>query len=157
MGKDINNEREIKFRAKAINDDFFKGEWVYGYYTKELWSGNLLDVITDGANDIPIQVETLGQFTGLCDKNGKEIYEGDIINFTFYSDMAGHAHLGNGPEMIRPQIVEFYDCRFVLHDFTLDKENVRYFNFTFSDKFKHRYEIAGNIYDSPDLLKGNKL
>lgn len=56
MGKDINNEREIKFRAKAINDDFFKGEWVYGYYTKELWSGNLLGVITDGANDIPIQV-----------------------------------------------------------------------------------------------------
>ena len=94
MGKDINNGREIKFRGKAINNDFFKGEWVYGYYTKELWSGNLLDVITDGANDIPIQVETLGQFTGLCDKNGKEIYEGDIINFTFYSDMAGHAHLG---------------------------------------------------------------
>lgn len=72
MGKDINNEREIKFRAKAINDDFFKGEWVYGYYTKELWSGNLLDVITDGANDIPIQVETLGSLPACAIRTGKK-------------------------------------------------------------------------------------
>lgn len=53
-------KREIKFRAKAINNEFFQGEWVDGYYTKVLWSGNLVDVITDGAHEIPIQIETLG-------------------------------------------------------------------------------------------------
>ena len=53
-------KREIKFRAKAINNDFFKGTWVDGYYTKVLWSGNLVDIITDGAHEIPIQIETLG-------------------------------------------------------------------------------------------------
>ena len=49
-------KREIKFRAKAINNDFFKGTWVDGYYTKVLWSGNLVDIITDGAHEIPIQI-----------------------------------------------------------------------------------------------------
>lgn len=54
-------KREIKFRAKAINNDFFEGAWVDGYYTKVLWSGNFVDIITDGAHEIPIQIETLGQ------------------------------------------------------------------------------------------------
>ena len=151
-------KREIKFRGKSTDT----GKWIYGFlsffYTAGRDENGL--IFTDKARIYSpedgccydVWAETVGQFTGLCDKDGKEIYEGDIINFTFYSDMAGHAHLENRPEIIRPQIVEFYDCRFVLHDFTLDKENVTYFTFHFSDKFRHRYEIAGNIYDNPNLI-----
>ena len=151
-------KREIKFRGKSTDT----GKWVYGFlsffYTAGRDENGL--IFTDKARIYSpedgccydVWAETVGQFTGLCDKDRKEIYEGDIINFTFYSDMAGHAHLENRPEIIRPQIVEFYDCRFVLHDFTLDKENVTYFTFHFSDKFRHRYEIAGNIYDNPNLI-----
>ena len=74
-------KREIKFRAKAINDDFFKGVWVDGYYTKRLWNEKLVDIITDGAHEIPIQIETLGQFTGLRDRNGVNcVFEGDILS-----------------------------------------------------------------------------
>lgn len=148
--------REIKFRGKSIYGE----GWLYGSLVK---IEEDIYAIIPYLNDIEtwksismyeVHPETVGQFTGLCDKDGKEIYEGDIINFTFYSDMAGHAHLENRPEIIRPQIVEFYDCRFVLHDFTLDKENVTYFTFHFSDNFRHRYEVAGNIYDTTELLKG---
>lgn len=98
--------REIKFRAKAINNNFFKGEWVDGYYTKVLWSGNLVDVITDGAHEMPIQIDTLGQFTGVLDKNGKEIYEGDIVkrivtNGLYYLEFIGEVTFDNGKFVIK--------------------------------------------------------
>lgn len=130
-------KRDIKFRAKAINDDFFKGEWVDGYYKKVLWSGKLVDVITDGAHEIPIQIETLGQFTGLR-KNGREIYEHDLIECSdvlcevVYNDKIGSfvllevlsQNLGNKPI---GQMIDMFEIRH-----------------------------AGNIYDNPELLKGGK-
>lgn len=137
-------EREIKFRAKAINNDFFRGAWVDGYYTKRLWGEKLVDVITDGAHEIPIQIETLGQFTGLCDKNGIEIYEGDIIRWRrdgklylvkFYAGMfyASVEELNKG----------VYGG-FPLHVLTVDEED------------GYKCEVCGNIYDNSELLKGGK-
>lgn len=148
-------KREIKFRGKSEHSD----EWCFGNLV-DYGDGETeihgFDVFREGKGqwkEIRVIPETIGQFTGLCDKNRKEIYEGDIINFTFHSDMTEHANLENRPEITRLQIVEFYDYRFVLHDFMLDKENVTCFNFPFSDKFRHRYEVAGNIYDNPELIK----
>ncbi len=157
-------KREIKFRGKSVDNN----EWVYGDLIHIgngciIYQGSQSDYEITNKTGVAIELfddevsvvrpETLGQFTGLCDKNRKEIYEGDIINFTFHSDMTEHANLENRPEITRLQIVEFYDYRFVLHDFMLDKENVTCFNFPFSDKFRHRYEVAGNIYDNPELIK----
>lgn len=140
MGKDINNEREIKFRAKAINDDFFKGEWVYGYYTKELWSGNLLGVITDGANDIPIQVETLGRFTGFCDKNVKEIYEYDIVR-VYAKDGAFNIVVKWSNESMA-----FMACYV--------DGNQSPFSW-FSNMLIFGLEVVGNVFDNPDLIIRN--
>lgn len=127
-------KREIKFGAKAINNDFYKGAWVDGYYTKRLWDEKLVDVITDGSHEIPIQIETLGQFTGVK-YDDIEIYEHDLVECVgvlcevVYSDKIGSIvllevlsqNLGNKPI---GQMIDMFGIKYV-----------------------------GNIYDNPELLK----
>ena len=64
--------REIKFRGR----DVITGNWAYGYYYPS--NGHAI-IRNDNGGECIVAPKTVGQFTGLRDKNGKEIYEGDIV------------------------------------------------------------------------------
>lgn len=135
---------DILFRAKAINRDkgyhktkYKNGDWVYGLVTRlyDERFENLPAEMTNinGVSGIEVDYKTIGQYTGLTDKNGVKIFEGDIIR---YEDDIGYV-IYNGD-----------DARFLV-----DSPN-RYISMDYSNEF----EVIGNIHDNPKLLKeGEKV
>ena len=143
-------KREIKFRGKRIDKDVFVfGDMLTGMGYKKgkfyilphltYYPGDCNDL--DGYEVIP---ETIGQFTGLLDKNGKEIYEGDIIR-SYDSE--------NNP---------------IIHSISWDNKKVCYVATMLQhpliggpiykgwiDEFEK--EVIGNVFDNPELLKAETL
>ena len=125
--------REILFRGKRVDNS----EWVEGYYCRAFrWAGDKEPVPAIQENDSfmfrAIDPETVGQYTGLTDKNGNRIFEGDIIKFC--------------TGLKKPYIVEFDTGRFVLTRSDAHAEII--------DVCIVPCEVIGNIHDNPELLKG---
>ena len=137
--------REILFRGKTPSDDEYTdcGEWVEGFYTRfngtehRIYSGyaetDCGDYYPDWCNVIP---ETVGQFTGRTDKNGKRIFDGDIVTGLFLFGLSVNA------------VVTFQDGAFGLEWYRGD---VKTFN-AFTSICNVEYEVIGNVHDNPDLL-----
>ena len=150
--------REIKFRGKCSQSK----RWVYGWLlTNKLGTyivteenphectQNHYIEIDEYCRVVP---DTVGQFTGLHDKNGKEIYEGDICRVssdTFYSN--SYATLEESWELMM-QVV-FCNYAFIFRCLQ-DKHLEILLAETLWEDFE--IEIVGNIYENPDLLEPTK-
>jgi len=130
------DKREIKFRAKGVD-----GEWWYGGSNpaREYRHVNLATFFANLYAD-QLDPATLGGYTGLYDKNGKEIYEGDILTYN-------RAVLTSRYEVI----IKDGHTQLILRD-----ANVTPLHFFLDISNKDLYYIAGNIYENPELLTGVK-
>ena len=126
--------REILFRGKA------GAKWIYG----DLWhlKDGRVTIRKDG-EIFPYEVipETVGQYTGLKDKNGKLIFEGDVVYCKSRLDNAN--------------MVVIFECgqfRIVLaENYRSYQTNSGFYDINCFDK-----EVIGNIHDNPELLKGER-
>ena len=144
--------REILFRGKMDN-----GEWVYGSFCMdalEQFNGlcgvdgfiRLYDKAKGKMQTYEVDRETVGQYTGLKDKNGKRIFEGDIVAQNWYDyDEPRDDSFGK---------VVFceYDCSFSVMDVNKDG----FMPLGRCGSYHWEVEVIGNIHDSPELLKGGE-
>ncbi len=143
--------RTIKFRGKTI----FGDRWVYGGI---LQSESGIYIIEPSASIIDSKInkidpETVGQFTGLTDKDGKEIYEGDILRYTRYNVRGEGIHNETWTHKCRVYWDE--DKHAFWHYMKLTRGACRgLLDFRDDRAEKNEIEIIGNIHDNPELLKG---
>ena len=122
--------REIKFRGKN-----YENKWKYGDLVQEKWKQGKAIMIKKETTAWSVLEDTVGQYTGLHDKNGKEIYEGDIVgdNKIKWIVKWNKHRIGFS---LYPTTEQLYD------EMPINVEN------------KLGFKILGNIYDNPELLGG---
>lgn len=130
--------RKIKFRGKSIDGK----EWLYGDLVSSADKKRFAILVNDkeSYDECEVAPETVGQFTGLLDKNGNEIYEGDIIgcqnprikHLIFFNEKQGRF------------MAALNGC--IENDFgVIGLEDSRWIG---------SKKVIGNIHDNPELLKG---
>lgn len=127
--------REIKFRGKRLDN----GEWLYGSLV--ILNGRYF--IFDDANRHEVDPTTVGEFTGLKDKNGKEIYEGDVIRSPLSEDKT------------RPHRIFYHTGNAAFMGALIDRKELCYLRLDQDWIYKFGKEVIGNIHD-PEFLKGGE-
>lgn len=140
-------KREIKFRGKRLDN----GEWAYGsliscYRFTDIWWPSSCGHVEKRE----VAPETVGQYTGMNDRYGKEIYEGDIVK---WDDCSRGKYWRFAVVKINPDIQ--FDCS-EIHSFDGVNNSTSYIfrfgNFAYKDTEKHLY-VIGNIHDNPEKMK----
>lgn len=126
--------REIFFRGKRIDN----GKWIEGYYWTNGIDNHFIKVIKDKSgnfvsnainNNFEVESNTVGQYTGIEDANGKKIFEGDIVRCWGGEQCQGY------------------------HEF---EEEITVNDMTYDAYYVGQWDgclVIGNIHDNPELLK----
>lgn len=127
--------RTIIFRGKRIDN----GEWVYGDLQHD-YNGEPR-CISDYCGANPVDPSTVGQYTGLKDKNGKRIFEGDILGTRYY-------YLS--PDNVAVEVVKWFCNSWVI------QEGDRPPTMLEEDEIMPYSEVIGNVHDNKELWGGNE-
>ena len=143
--------REIKFRAKD-----FTGTWQYGYVVIGNETAIIIPVNKNGSVSMGINIyvkpETIGQFVGLKDKNGKEIYEGDIVECVSWNEIFSKD--GKPMEQFRRKMfVDYRKGGFKMVEPMSEPMNDNEWDIICNGDIV----IIGNIYDDPQLIDMKRL
>lgn len=132
--------REIEFRGYNPKN----GKWLYGYY---LVNRGKHYIVQDGIQppsatpeDFEVEPESIGQYTGLQDRNGKRVYIGDFIGFTYRMLQSDWTLV---PTIVTGKVIE---NKFGHHEIlgTFDSFHIEHAT---------RGEVIGNVRDNPELAK----
>ena len=135
--------REIKFRAQAIASN----KWLYGDLRHH--KDDVCIFEQGGNKGEQVKPETIGQYTGVKDMNGKEIYEGDII-----SAAASRYTDGRETDYLGPVLCDSIDLTgaFWIKLFSREEGFDYFIPALFYNLNMERVEVIGNIHDNPELL-----
>lgn len=137
--------REILFRGKRVDN----GEWVYGDYFS-LFERPCIKFGESDKEIVGVKAETVGQYTGLTDKNGVKIYEGDVV-----------AIYDKNNKLTDICFIEFHKYAYCCAQYICGK---KYYDLLKAEQrdesgeiFEiYSYEVIGNIFENPELLGETK-
>ena len=142
--------REILFRGQTrrygekvrLNGEKIKSNWVYGGILPQNGDGDFAIIYQQKptVEKYPVYADTVGQYTGMVDKHGTKIFEGDIIDFFGRSD-------GDGYGVVK---YDAYETEFGFEYDNIYRSLGRNFH-------PENIEVVGNIYDNPELVEGKDL
>jgi uncharacterized phage protein (TIGR01671 family) len=141
-------KREIIFRGKRIDN----GEWLFGDL-RHIFHGEYRAHIVDNSNGLnngvcglEVDSSTIGQFTGLTDKNGRKIFEGDIIKWKYLCN----------DHLVYQVVYEKGTAGFVTRRNFNNRDGIDCYSDSVFDDDGDMSEVIGNIHDNPELLEVSK-
>ena len=137
--------REILFRGKCNEVGKYNGQWIEGFYGEDDGKPIIARSTDHGLIGYFCEPDSIGQYTGLTDKNGRKIFEGDIIHLEYSQVFFGGEYFGEYTAE-----VSYKEGCFITDGINNGDE----IETPLSGFDNDELEIIGNIHDNPELLRG---